>query len=76
MNKRIVSKEEYEQIIDEILHCRYNLAKTFDIYTANTIDRLIMARVKIAQITISHKPIPILQSISKASDGGKKEAKE
>lgn len=56
MTKREVTKEEYRATIDEILQCRNVVAKAFDPYTANAIDRLIMARIKIEQITIKKTP--------------------
>jgi hypothetical protein len=44
MEKKKVSKEEYRQVIDEILGYRKALTKTFDEYTVNAIDRLIIAK--------------------------------
>lgn len=57
IEKNKISKKEYKAIIDEILLCQNILTKTFDIYTSNTIARLIEARIKLAQSTIDYSSI-------------------
>lgn len=57
MPKKVVSKEEYKQTVDEILRCHEAITKAFDEYTANAIDRLIIARIKLETITIDHSKI-------------------
>ncbi len=65
IEKRKVSKDEYRQVIDEILGCQNVLTKTFDQHTANVIDRLIIARIQLNQSEIDRslsdvpKPSPL-----------------
>lgn len=63
MEKQEISKQEYGETIDEILHCRELLTKTFDKYTTNTIDRLIVARIKIEFSTVKEEK-PVIHSIA------------
>ncbi len=69
MKKQEISEEEYKQVIDEILAMRGVLLKTFDIYTTNTIDRLIMARIKLGQSTIRPEKPPSV--VTEPATGGK-----
>lgn len=55
MAKIKVTKEQYKQVVDEILGCREAITKAFDPYTCNAIDRLIIARIKIEQIEVNRK---------------------
>jgi len=54
MKKNEISAEEYKRIIDEIVLCHDALSKRFDEYVANSISRLIDARIKLALSTIKH----------------------
>lgn len=62
MNQDKISKKDYQELIDENQLCYSTLIKTFDKYTANTIVRLIDARIKLWHST------PI-QDASKAEGG-------
>lgn len=45
--KNKISKKEYREIIDEILGCEKAIKQHFNVYAANSISRLVMARVKL-----------------------------
>ena len=69
MKKQEISKEEYKQVIYEIVAMRESLTVIFGIYTTNAFDRLIMARIKLEQSTIRPEKPPSV--VTEPATGGK-----
>ena len=56
IQKNQISKKRYGELIDEILLCQKALEKRFDVYVANTVSRLIEARIELALSTVEPEP--------------------
>jgi len=57
MIKEKLSKKEYNALIDEIICCNNALEKHFDSYIANTINRLIQARIDFSNSELQKKEL-------------------